>query len=70
MGWDALGSGWKSSWPEPSSLDGPQGAERKPPGRKQSLIKLTRDRLVNICLPPWPHGTKEEKQLAVNKNTK
>lgn len=63
------GIGLESSWPEPSSLDGPQGAEPKPPGREQSLIKLTRDCLVNICLPLWPPGATEEKQLAVNKNT-
>lgn len=60
------GTGLESSWPEPSTLDGPQGAEPKPPGREQSLIKLTRDCLVNICLPPRPPGVMEEKQLAVN----
>lgn len=67
--WDPLGSGWNQVGQNPHLLMDPRGAEPKPPGREQLLIKLTRDCLVNICLPLWPPGATEEKQLAVNKNT-
>lgn len=54
--WHTLGSRWDLVCQEAPSLDGAQGAKSKPPGREQSLIKLTWDCFVNICLPPWPPG--------------
>lgn len=51
--WDLLGQNLHL-------LTDPRGPSPKPPGRAQALIKLTRDCLVNICLPPWPPGATEE----------
>lgn len=51
--WDLLGQNLHL-------LMDPRGPSPKPPGREQALIKLTRDCLVNICLPPWPPGATEE----------